>query len=674
MTRQSITLSIALFLYCNNVWGHSGISAHSYPLTDISVDGKLNDWPKNIKKYTIDNFLGTASNHKSFFQTGYDLDKGILYVAVTVMDDNNISTNSENNVFKNKEDKQVLYLDPEHSHNKGSGVIMIGASLSGMNVQKVRSAWDPYNRSFSDQNVEVEVTYDGERIVYEWAIQLRSSIQEYTSIGLDFLVSDCDGSDVPTTYSVWSQGGMKQSIPTGLGDLLLLPAKEPIGHVNGLVKWEVASNENPPSYYKIQSINKSDLWTIVKIDSTGHYSTDLPFEEYTIKPFQKVNNEYSFNDKVRINEHASVAFTVSNENSVVTDTLTLARYDSPNFLIPQKGILYENTFDPDRVNTVVSTYMEFSNVTGLSLAVIKDGELVYNNNLGYENTITQQPVADNSIFELASVSKTVFAYAINRLADKQIIDLDLPLYKYLAFDQLSEDDRAKEITARHILSHQSGLPNWAWGGPFGSERGEKTTLSFRPGTKYQYSGEGYEYLKRVIEHITDKDIETIIEEEVFQPFGMVSSSFTATPDIIDNIIVGHTENIPMFWELHDRPWISGSMYSTSSDMAVFMKALMEQKRLTQKAYDDMIEPQVINDNPWRHHFGGYQQAHSLGFEIEDTAHGRIIHHGGNNGDFQARFAMNLKNKSGFILLTNNNNGYKLDLLLQQFFFSGRLDE
>lgn len=672
MTKQTITLSILLFFFYNYALCHSGKMALSYPLTNIKVDGNLSDWPENIKKYQISNFFGTVPNQETYFQTGYNLNKGILYIAVTVFDKTNVSSNKNDNVFWNPEDKLFLYLDPEHSHYKGSGVLMIATSQSGMKLQKVRPEWDPYNSSFTKSNVKVKVYHKDGKTVYEWAIKLGKSIQEYKSIGLDFLVSDYDGTDIPHTNSTWSKGGAKQSIPTGLGDLLFLPAKEQVGNMNGKIKWAEETNENLPTFYKIQSSSKQNLWSVVKIDSTNSYTIDLPFGDYIIKPFQKVNNEYSFNDKVRINEHAKVTFTISKENTVVKDTLLIDKYGSPKFLIPQKGIFLEKEFNPEQVDAFVSTYKEFCNVTGLSLAVIKNGKIVYNKHFGFENTITQQPVDNNSIFEIASISKTVFAFAINRLANKKIIDLDKPLYKYLKFDQLSKDNRAKKITARHILSHQSGLPNWVWAGPFGYERGNKTKLLFSPGTKYQYSGEGYEYLKRVIEKITKKDIQTIIHEEVYLPLGMVESSFTAMPQIEDKIIVGHTESIPMFWDLHDKPWISGSMYSTSEDMAVFMKALMDKKGLSLKTYNEMFKPQIVNNNPWKHYFGGYQQSHSLGFEIEETPHSRIIHHGGNNGDFQARFAMDIERKNGFILLTNNNNGFKLDLILQQFFFSGRL--
>ncbi len=672
MARHTITLLLILFLLGNYAFCHSGKIAISYPLSDIKIDGNLSDWPTNIKKYQINNPLGTNSKTKAFFQTGYDLNNGILYVAVTVFDDQNISSNTKSNIFSNFEDKQLLYLDPEHSNNKGSGVLTIAASQSGNKLQKVRAAWDIYNSAFTKNKVKVSVNHESGKTLYEWAVGLGKSLKENKTIGLDFLVSNYDDKDQQPTHMVWSPGGAKSSIPSRLGDLLLLPQKKQVTNVRGHIKWAEETSKSLPAFYTIQSASKQDLWTVVKIDSSKIYNAPLPFDTYNIRPFNKVNNAYSFDDKIRINELSKTNFTVSKQTSVIKDTLVVEKYDNPKFLIPKNGIFFNKEFDPKQVDSFVTAYKEFFNVTGVSLAIIKNGEIVYDKHFGYGNMITKTPVDSTSVFEIASVSKTIFAFAINRLADKKIINLDEPLYKFLEFAQLRDDPRAQKITARHILSHQSGLPNWIWGGPFGSESGGKTKLLFNPGTKYQYSGEGYEYLKRVVEHITGKDIQTIIKEEVYLPLGMTNSSFTATQKLKEKIVVGHSENIPMFWRLHERPWVSGSMYSTSNDMAIFMKALMENKELSLNAYNEMFKPQIVNDKPWIHYFDGYQQSHSLGFEIEETSNGKIIHHGGNNGDFQARFAMDRKAKNGFILLTNNNNGFELDLILQEFFFSGRL--
>lgn len=366
---------------------------------------------------------------------------------------------------------------------------------------------------------------------------------------------------------------------------------------------------------------------------------------------------------------------VSSGTLAIADTLNLDGYSEPKFLMSKEGILFDDSkIDLAEIDNFVETYRNYLNIPGISLALIKDGKLVYNRHYGIESTITQKPVSESSIFEIASISKTFFAFAVHRLVERGIIDLDKPLFEYLPFVQIQHDERSKLITARYILSHQSGLPNWLWGGPSGWKTNQKGELLFTPGTKYQYSGEGYEYLSRVVQKITGKDIESVINEEVYHPMGIKNSSFFANARLKANIVVGHTEENPMFWEPHQEPWVAGSMYSNTEDMSKFVLGMMEGKGLSKEGYQQMLAPQVENKEPFVHFFGGNKQSHSLGFELEDTQHGRIIHHGGNNGDFQSRLAMQMDKRIGFILLTNNDNGFLLDLALQEFLFSGRNSE
>jgi len=202
MTRQlNIFIISFLVLISYSCFGHNGKIAYSYPLTKIKIDGKLTDWPKEIERYEINNFLGQSSNNIAYFQTGYDLKNGILFVAVTIQDEQNVASNQNNNIFWNPEDKQILYIDPEHSNEKSSGVLTIGASQSGFILKKVLENWDVYNKSFTENSINVKVRHKNGKTVYEWAINLGQSLKVNKSIGLDFLISDNDGENEPTKNS-----------------------------------------------------------------------------------------------------------------------------------------------------------------------------------------------------------------------------------------------------------------------------------------------------------------------------------------------------------------------------------------------------------------------------------------------------------------------------------------
>ncbi|RYC51741.1 serine hydrolase [Flagellimonas olearia] len=669
---------VYIIFFSENLLAHTGKIAFAYPISGVKIDGKLNDWPQSIERVKIDNFLGAPASTKAFFRIGYNLSEQNLYIAVEVEDNDNVVSNANEDIWWNPEDRQILYLDFDHNPRGDSGVVGIAASQSGYMIRKVHNNWDPVNSRLSPQDIKVQVKHKKDLTVYEWQIHLGKDLFSNRSIGLDFMVQNVESKTEKTESLVWSSGGAKIAMPFRLGDVLLTEKNAVIEKVEGVISWQSNVALTLPSKVKIVSESSNSMWTTANVDSLGHYTTKLPKGTYQVfSAVKNVNvlspkNNESF-QKVRLDEYKNVIFEVSTESINKIDTLKLHDYSAPSFLIPKRGVLFDSdTFKSFELDQFVQTYKNYLNIPGLSLAIVKDGKLIYNKQFGVESTISQKPVSNSSIFEIASVSKIFFAFAVNRLVEKGLIDIDRPLFEYLPFEQIQKDERSKLITARHVLSHQSGLPNWLWGGPNGWKSNNDGELLFTPGTNYQYSGEGYEYLGRVVEKITGKRIQEVIDEEVFLPIGINNSSFSAINKLMPNIVVGHTGDYPMFWDLNREAWVAGSMYSNTMDMSKFMIGIMQGKGLAKESYKKMFAPQIENKEPFLHFFGGNRQWHSLGFELEDTPNGRIIHHGGNNGDFQARFALQLEKKVGFILLTNNDNGFLMDLALQEYLFSGRI--
>ncbi|HJY42540.1 MAG TPA: serine hydrolase domain-containing protein, partial [Steroidobacteraceae bacterium] len=104
--------------------------------------------------------------------------------------------------------------------------------------------------------------------------------------------------------------------------------------------------------------------------------------------------------------------------------------------------------------------LRVSGIPGLSMAVVQNGRVVWAGAFGTLNDSAQTPLNPGTIFEAASLSKPVFAYLVLRLADRGEFDLDRPLYEMLEYPRLAHDERYKRITARIVLSHGTGLPNW----------------------------------------------------------------------------------------------------------------------------------------------------------------------------------------------------------------------
>ena len=162
--------------------------------------------------------------------------------------------------------------------------------------------------------------------------------------------------------------------------------------------------------------------------------------------------------------------------------------------------------------------MELAQLPGAGMAVVHGNRLEWQHYAGVANASTRAPITAESLFPAASMGKQLFAYVVLLLADAGEIDLDRPLRHYVK-DDAPTGDWGNRITARHILSHSSGLPNWRW------ERDQSLTPAFEPGTKFRYSGEGFYYLQRCVEKITATGCEQFMQERLMKPLGMNSSTY-----------------------------------------------------------------------------------------------------------------------------------------------------
>ncbi len=113
----------------------------------------------------------------------------------------------------------------------------------------------------------------------------------------------------------------------------------------------------------------------------------------------------------------------------------------------------------DSIDAFIKSQMDTLNIPGLSIAVINDGKVVYHKTFGYANIKKKLPVTDKTIFEGASMSKSIFAFFIMKFVEEGKLDLDKPLYEYLPYSDIAYDRRYKKITSRMVLSHRSGFHN-----------------------------------------------------------------------------------------------------------------------------------------------------------------------------------------------------------------------
>ena len=126
-------------------------------------------------------------------------------------------------------------------------------------------------------------------------------------------------------------------------------------------------------------------------------------------------------------------------------------------------------------------------------------------------------MAGDTVFEAASISKVIAAYAALVLVERGVLSLDEPVHHYLSQPWLPPSTYAEQITLRHLLTHTSGLTNQV--------NPVDKSIVFPPGERYEYSGVGFMYLQEVMEQVTGKSLEQIAQELVFEPLEMDSSSY-----------------------------------------------------------------------------------------------------------------------------------------------------
>jgi CubicO group peptidase (beta-lactamase class C family) len=661
--------SIAAFfviclLVCQQGFAHNGRIGYAHPLPNIKIDGDFSDWPKDVMKYPIATFLSDTkavndADYNGFFQIGYRLEDHSLYIAFTITDDDFLQDTSAN-VKWDSQDGLELYLDARHLP-VGSAVasFMYSEKLHTIN----KSAYDPFTKNASWDITEIVMKRNGNTRLYEWRIRLGDQLQVGKSIGLDFFAFDRD-TDGSFSFASWGKGESKYVNAKSLGDILILPASQPLSNISGTIHWSEPTTAKLPQTLHLKSVQHPSLWVSAEVDSTGKYAARIPAGTYTVSlpaPYYS-DGKASY----EISMQKPVSFTGKPNHTLSIPAIAVNNKLAPH-LIPEKGVMLNYTKATEKeVDRFIETYMKYFNIPGVSLALVKDGKLAYYKTYGVKNTITGEKVDSNTLFEAASVTKPVFSFAVHKLVERGVINLDTPLYRYLPYPDIAYDDRYKLITGRHVLTHRTGFPNWRWMNPDG-----KLNLLFTPGTKYNYSGEGFEYLKKVVEKVTGKKVEQVLQEEVIEPIGLYHTFFSRNDSLRRMVAEGHYDGLPNYDELPDEPGMAYSMHTEAKIFTRFMIYLLEQKGLKTETYQQMFSKHSEFTIDPGDQIPRYPDYMGEGFEIRETPFGKSFGHGGNNGDFTCYFEVYKDLKAGYVIFTNANTSGPLLTLIRDFLVEGR---
>jgi CubicO group peptidase (beta-lactamase class C family) len=282
-----------------------------------------------------------------------------------------------------------------------------------------------------------------------------------------------------------------------------------------------------------------------------------------------------------------------------------------------------------KIDDFIKSEMQKQKIPGVSLAVVKKGEIVLAKGYGFSNVEHRVPVKPETIFQSGSVGKQFTATAVMMLVEDGKISLDEKIGKYLG--EVPENWR--NITIRQMLSHTSGMTDYPDDFDFRRDYTEDELLkrakivptSFQPGEKWQYSNLAYVTLGIIIHKVSGKFYGDFLQERIFKPLQMKTAAIISEADIIPNRAAGYTlvKN-----ELKNQEWVSpslnttadGALYLNVYDMAKWDAALYGEKLLKKSSLEQMWSPVKLNN--------GKTYSYGFGWALGEVNKQRIIEHGG----------------------------------------------
>ncbi len=293
-------------------------------------------------------------------------------------------------------------------------------------------------------------------------------------------------------------------------------------------------------------------------------------------------------------------------------------------------------------------------VPGASMAFLSDCGVVATVNAGSALLSPDVPVADNTVFEAASLSKPVFAYLVLQLVDEGVIELDRPIAKDIDYPRITDKDAFAKLTPRLVLTHRTGMPNWVDGETPFFERTAPIPFGTPPGTAYSYSGEAFMLLQTLVEQKTGKGLEQLFRERLGER--MPHSSFEGMPagtqptrgyrGALDTV---GSRRLAKYGA---RAMAPSSLVTTAADFGAFVGYICGGGDLRAATYAEMLRPQ----SPVPVQEAGVPASYGLGWMLVFVDGDTLAVHAGNNDEYRALAGFSTVNREGFVTFTNGARG------------------
>ncbi|MFO8234068.1 MAG: serine hydrolase domain-containing protein [Bacteroidales bacterium] len=290
------------------------------------------------------------------------------------------------------------------------------------------------------------------------------------------------------------------------------------------------------------------------------------------------------------------------------------------------------------IEDLMKNYHEHNNFIG-TVVVAKEGEILYSNGFGYANIAHEVENTPKTKVRLASVTKQFTSMLVMQKVAEGKMDLEATINEYIP--EYPEPQGSK-VTIHHLLSHTSGFPHYAgipnftpdysrlpWEHRDFVELFWDLDLIFEPGEEYSYSSFGYYLLGYILEEVSGKDFDKLLEEQILDPVGMHNTGIIDHKTILKNEAEGYNHSLDGFVKANFRDLstalATGDMYTTVKDMVLWERAIAKNKLLDEELQSKIFTPNIDG-------YGYGWRIQKVGLNEEDSV--QVNGHGGSTNGFQ----------------------------------------
>ena len=313
----------------------------------------------------------------------------------------------------------------------------------------------------------------------------------------------------------------------------------------------------------------------------------------------------------------------------------------------------------NRIDSIAENILNEGKVKGFSIAILGQGDTIYNKGFGFTDSIGINPVTTETKFLMASISKLMTAVIVMKLVEEEKLLLSQSLFE--VFPEYPNSDQAKKISIKHLLNHTSGIPDYVFeiDSIFLNENKEPTKseiinffkgkdLEFEPGTAYNYSNAGYKILSWVVEKSMKTNFKSQVDRVINEPlrYNMkliresASDQRTSTYFELQNSVLHPFKH----WL-----WIEGDggLTTTAIELANFPFEWASGKILLKETYKEMIKSTDLGN--------GLNADYGLGVNIGEFVGERIIGHAGGYKTVKSMMVYFPNRKISIVVLVNTDN-------------------